>query len=267
MQLKNTRVILTGAAGGIGSEIAKGLVAKGAHVALVDRDEEALNALSKQLDQGGLGRNTVIAADLLDSNARQNAINDAKRELGGIDMLINNAGLMSFRPFAEEDPLMLERIIQLNTLTPMLITRQLLPELQTQGNGQIVNIGSTFGTIGFAYFTAYSTSKFGLRGFSEALRRELDGSGIGVTFIAPRAVKTPLNTGAIYRMAEAVKMNMDEPAWVAEQIITAIETDRKDTYLGFPEKLFARINALLPRIVDGALRKQNQQMKAFAEES
>ena len=85
---------------------------------------------------------------------------------------------MSFRPFSEEDPTVIERIVRLNTLVPMLLTRQLLPQLLSQGSGRIVNVGSTFGSIAFAWFATYSTSKFGLRGFSEALRRELADSGV-----------------------------------------------------------------------------------------
>jgi short-subunit dehydrogenase len=105
-----------------------------------------------------------------------------------------------------------------------------------------------------------------MRGFSEALRRELEGSGVNVTYIAPRAIKTPLNSPAVYRMAEKVKMNMDEPADIARAIIRAIEQDKKDSYLGFPESLFVRINAVLPRLVDGSLRKQNQIMREYTHE-
>jgi short-subunit dehydrogenase len=173
---------------------------------------------------------------------------------------------MSFRPFAEEEPATLERLLQLNLVVPMLLARQVLPRLLAQGQGRIVNIGSTFGSIGFAWFAAYSASKFGLRGLSEALRRELEGTGVGVTYVAPRAVKTPLNTGAVYRMAEVTKMNMDDPEWVAERIVQAIESDAKDVYLGFPEKLFARLNGFLPRLIDGGLRKQNALMAPFARE-
>ncbi|MEJ2308109.1 MAG: SDR family oxidoreductase [Gammaproteobacteria bacterium] len=262
MQLNNVRVLLTGAAGGIGSEIATLLAGRGARVALLDRNLDALNAFVGQSVQGDCF--IPIAVDLLNATERQQAVHAALNELGGLDLLINNAGLMSFRPFAEEDPAVLERLMQLNTITPMLITRQLLPILIEQGSGRIVNIGSTFGSIGFAWFSAYSASKFALRGFSEALRRELDGTGVGLTYVAPRAVKTRLNSGAIYRMAEAVKMNMDEPEWVARRIVDAIEQDAGERYLGFPESLFTRINALLPGVVDGALRKQNLQMQPFA---
>jgi short-subunit dehydrogenase len=207
-----------------------------------------------------------VSVDLLDAKARVCAIEQGVQQLEGIDILINNAGALSFRPFADEDPEIINRIVQLNTLVPMQLTRQVLNRMLDQGSGQIVNVGSTFGSIAFAWFAAYSTSKFGLRGFSEALRRELQDSGVGVTYVAPRAVKTKLNSSAIYRMAESVKMSMDEPAWVAERIVEAIRKDRKEVYLGFPESLFVRINALLPRLVDAATKKQNHKMMAFAKQ-
>jgi short-subunit dehydrogenase len=265
MKLEAARVILTGAGGGIGSEVASRLAAQGARLALLGRSEHALQQTREQI--GSTGHEPLLyPVDLLDAQARMAVVDNAMQQLGGIDILINNAGQLSFRPFADEDPEMINRIVQLNTLVPMQLTRQVLQYMLDQGRGRVVNVGSTFGSIAFAWFAAYSTSKFGLRGFSEALRRELKDAGVGVTYVAPRAVKTNLNSSAIYRMAEAVKMNMDEPAWVADRIVEAIRKERKDLYLGFPESLFVRINALLPRLVDGALRKQNQKMMAFAKE-
>ena len=265
MTLDNAAVVITGAAGGIGSALVRGLLARGARVVLLDRDEAALSALLGTLSAPS-ARARPMAVDLLDSHARNEALQEARHWLGDIDLLINNAGLLSFRPYAEEDPLLLERIMHLNTVVPMLTCRQVLPAMLARGNGQLVNVGSTFGTIGFAWFSAYSASKFGLRGFSEALRRELYGSGIGVSYIAPRAVRTALNTGPVYRMAEAVNMHLDAPESVAEQILAAIEADVDERHLGWPEKAFARINALLPGLVDRALRKQNRQMERFARE-
>ncbi len=266
MKLETTRVLLTGAAGGIGSALAEKLAARGANLALLGRNDDETAPLADRLKADGVivyG----LSADLLDREAREQAINEAHQRLGGIDMLINCAGLMSFRPFSEEDPELMARIVQLNLTVPMMTARQVLPEMLKRGSGHIVNIGSTFGSIGFAWFAAYSASKFGLRGFSEALRRELDGTGVNLTYVAPRAVKTKLNTDAVYRMAEATKMNMDDPAWVADKTVAAIEADAKDVYLGFPEKFFARLNSFLPRLVDGGLRKQNQVMGGFARDA
>jgi short-subunit dehydrogenase len=134
-----------------------------------------------------------------------------------------------------------------------------------RGTGLIVNLGSIFGSIGFAWFASYSASKYALRGFSEALRRELHGTGVDVCYIAPRAVKTGLNSEAVYRMADATGMQMDTPEWVAKQIVRAIAGNSKDVYLGFPESLFVRINALLPRLVDLSLRGRNRKMLEFAQ--
>jgi short-subunit dehydrogenase len=265
MNLEGKRVILTGAGGGIGSEVAQRLVAQGARLALLGRNESGLKQVADKSPETA-HKPLLFTVDLLDAEARSTAIDQAIQQLGGIDILVNNAGLLSFRPFAEEDPEMINRIVQLNTLVPMQLTRQVVNTMLDQGSGQIVNVGSTFGSIAFAWFAAYSTSKFGLRGFSEALRRELDGTGVGVTYVAPRGVKTKLNSSAIYRMADAVKMNMDEPGWVAERIVASIKKQHKDRYLGFPESLFVRINAVLPRLVDGALKKQNHKMMAFTKE-
>jgi short-subunit dehydrogenase len=265
MKLESARVIVTGAGGGIGSEVAQRLAAQGARLALLDRSESALQQTRERIGSSG-AEPLLFPVDLLDAQARTAVVEEAMKRLEGIDMLINIAGLLSFRPFSDEDPEMINRIVQLNTLVPMQLTRQVVQYMLDQGKGRIVNVGSTFGSIAFAWFAAYSTSKFGLRGFSEALRRELEDTGVGVTYVAPRAVKTKLNSSAIYRMAESIKMNMDEPEWVADRIVKAIRKDRKDVYLGFPESLFVRINALLPRLVDGAMKKQNHKMMAFAKE-
>jgi short-subunit dehydrogenase len=263
MKLHDTRVLLTGAAGGIGSALAERLAARGAALALVARTPDALAPVLDGLHDAG-ARAWPISADLLDPAQRGLAIEHALHVLGGIDVLINCAGLMSFRPFAEEDPVQLERMVQLNLVAPMLLTRAVLPDMLARGEGRIVNVGSTFGSIGFAWFAAYSASKFGLRGLSEALRRELEGSGVGVTYVAPRAVRTRFNSDAVYRMARATRMKMDDPGWVADRVIAALETDAKDVYLGFPESLFARLNSVMPRLVDSGLRKQNRQMAPFA---
>lgn len=265
MQLKNMRVVLTGGSGGIGSEIAKILAAKGARLVVAGRRAEPLAALQKQIFATG-GACHYVVADLATHAGRDGLVAQAGELLGGIDMLINNAGLSSYALFSEESPEAIEQLYQTNLIAPVLLTQRVVPQMIAQGHGHIVNVGSIFGSIGFACFVNYSSSKFALRGFSEALRRELEEDGIAVTYVAPRAVRTALNNAAVYRMAEAVKMPMDDPAQVAAQIVAAIETERKDIYLGWPEKLFVRINGLLPRIVDGALRAQNRIMRRVLKE-
>jgi short-subunit dehydrogenase len=266
MRLRDTRVLLTGASGGIGRQLALRLAERGARLALVGRREHALREVAEEV--GGRGAEALaIAADITRPEGREAAVDGACRGLGGVDVLINNAGASEFGEFATSDPAVLEEIFRTNTLAPVLLTRAVLPEMIRRGSGRIVNVGSIFGSIGFAYFTAYSSNKFALRGFSESLRRELEGTGVGVTYVAPRATRTPLNSGAVYRMAAAVKMAMDDPSDVAGAILEAIERDVKDRYLGWPERLFVRVNAVLPRLVDRALRRQNGLMRGFATRS
>lgn len=264
MNLQDQRIILTGASGGIGSHIALELAAHGARLALVGRRIEALVELTKKIEATTGVNAEPIAADLSSHDGREVMLSEAHSRLGGVDILINNAGVVDFHDFSEQDPAMIERIFQTNLMAPILLTRALLPSLLNQGHGRIVNVGSTFGTIGFAYFAAYSGSKFALRGFSQALRRELDGSGIKVGYYAPRAVKTAANSEAVYRMADAIKMNMDPPEAVAGFIVQSLLKEKDEAYFGWPEKFFARVNAILPGLVDGALRKQNRIMGTFA---
>ena len=265
MKLFNKHIILTGASGGIGSEVAKLLAKKGAHLALVDRNTEALEKVKTEIASYGT-KTVMIAADLTTDAGRQSVIDQTFKAFGRIDILINLAGMMSFTDFTVEDPYMTELLYKVNVLAPMQLTQTILPHMVERGQGQIVNIGSIFGSIAFAYFATYSSTKFALRGFSEALRRELQGTGIKVTYVAPRAAKTPFNNSAINKMSDAVKMNMDTPSSVAAHIIRAIEKDAKDYYIGWPESLFVRINALFPRVVDQAVKKQNQVTREFARE-
>ncbi|OIQ78253.1 3-oxoacyl-[acyl-carrier-protein] reductase FabG [mine drainage metagenome] len=263
MNISGRRILITGAAGGIGSELVMALAEKGAELVLVDIDANKLGQLKLAIRERG-GRVQVFPCDLAAPESLQRLIRQVGDEAGPVDVLINCAGIASFGLFEQQPVEGMELLWRINVLVPMQLTRALLPQMKARGHGRIVNVGSVFGSIGFAYFTSYSASKFALRGFSEALRRELEGSGVGVTYVAPRYTRTPLNDGAVSRMARAVGMNSDEPAVVAWHAVRAIAQEREDCYIGWPECLFVRINALLPRLVDFALRKQNALARPFA---
>lgn len=264
MNLQGKRILVTGAAGGIGRLVCLKLARKGGDLLLADRPGEALDALKAEIEQAG-GKAQLLHTNLLEEGAGER-LAQAAQEAGGVDVLINMAGIMSFRLFQNEQADNLQRMWQVNVIAPMQLTRALLPAMVARGSGRIVNIGSIFGSIAFVGFATYSANKFAIRGFSEALRRELEGTGVDVSYIAPRYTKTPINAGAAARMSEALKMNMDEPEVVSTLIVQAIERDAKDYYIGFPESLFVRINAILPRLVDAAMRKQNQQIREFAKD-
>jgi short-subunit dehydrogenase len=259
MQVQRKRVILTGAAGGIGSIVARLLADREATCALIDADAESLETLC-----GRLPNAVAVPADLSTSEQCHAAAQQAIAALGGVDIMINLAGLMSFCAYEDEDIGRLERLIRVNLVAPMVLSRVALATMLPQDSGQIVNVGSMFGSIGFAYFTTYSASKFGLRGFSQALRRELADTNVSVTYISPRAVKTPINTSAIMQTNIATKTKMDEPEETAAKILRAIETGRKEAYLGFPESLYARLNAVWPALIDTGTRAQNRVARTFA---
>jgi short-subunit dehydrogenase len=270
MKLQDKKIILTGAYGGIGKEVASLLLLQGASVILVGRQQELLNNLVTELSlisKGVQDRLVTISADITNKNDRLKIINDSLSKFGNIDILINLAGLMSFTQFSQEDPETTEKLFQINVLSPMHLSKMLIPHMINNRSGHIVNIGSIFGSISFAWFTTYSSTKFALRGFSEALRRELDGTGIEVSYIAPRAVRTAFNSDSITQMCNQFKTKMDSPSKVAKDIVKSIQNNTREKYLGFPEKIFVCINALFPRLIDKALKKQNKVAKQFTNQN
>ncbi|MCG2634809.1 MAG: SDR family oxidoreductase [Gammaproteobacteria bacterium] len=262
MDLSSAGIVLTGASGGIGGPLAEQLAARGGRLLLVGRNRHALEVLEQRLP----GHHSFVEVDLTAPGAPDRVALAARERLGAVDVLLNLAGGTRFCRFEQASPDTIRDLLEVNLLAPMLLTRAVLPEMVERGGGRILNVGSIFGSIGFAYFAGYSTSKFGLRGFSEALRRELSGTGVGVTYVAPRAVRTPLNAGAIERMGAAVGMKMDDPVWVAGQIVRALEQDRKEQFLGWPERFFVRLNGLFPGLVDRGTAARNRTARTFTEE-
>lgn len=265
MRIDGANVLLTGANGGIGSAIARQLARRGAALALVSRDYDRLESLAETLRSDG-HRVETIAADITEPGVPARLVDEAARRLGSVDILINCAGVQNFGSAADESAAATAHLFQVNTIAPIALINAALTHMLARGKGRIVNVGSIFGSIGFPFFASYSASKFALRGFSEALRRELAGTGIGVTYVAPRFTRTAFNRSAVARMADALRMRQDEPDPVAAKVVAAIESDDRNRYVGWPESLFVRINSILPRLVDQPLMKQVDQMRPFANE-
>jgi short-subunit dehydrogenase len=266
MKISGSTILITGASGGIGGAIARQLAQRGATLILVNRDGDKLEAFANELRAAG-GKVIPLVGDLATPGEPARLVQDALVQAGTIDILINCAGVQNFGFFADESAADTATLFNINTIAPIALTNAVLPHMLKKGKGQIVNLGSIFGSIGFPCFASYSASKFALRGFSEALRRELAGTGVGVTYVAPRFTRTAFNRSAVTRMANALKMNQDEPESVAASVIATIERDGQERYLGWPEKLFVRINSILPRLVDPSLIKQVDLMRPFATES
>lgn len=247
MQLKGARVLLTGASGGLGQALAEQLADAGAALLLAGTRQDVLNALRERLP----GTHAVVAADLTQPQGLADVCEAARG--WGISVLINNAGLGGFAWFIHQSPDDLDKVLQTNLLAPIRLSRALLPLLQAQPERAIVNIGSVFGSLPFPGFVAYSSAKAGLRGFSQALRRELAGTGLHVIHVAPRAIDTAFNTPAVQALNRELGNRADLPDQVATRVLHALRTQRAETCLGFPERLFAWLNGVAPGMVDRGL--------------
>lgn len=262
MMLLQNNIVLTGAAGGIGQALAFALADEGARLVLVGRNQQTLDALCRQItERGGFAK--PIVADLSSAEAADDVVTQAHQILGWVDVLINNAGVMDFICLEQQDSARIEQMVYTNVTAPILLSRAVLPHFLAQESGRIVNIGSALGAIGFPHHAVYSATKFALRGFSEALRRELVDTGVGVTYIAPRATQTALNNANTMRMLAATGANVDSPERVAKLVIKAIVQGRKEYSIGWPELLFARLNSVLPWLVDIGLQKQARTARQF----
>jgi short-subunit dehydrogenase len=252
MKLEDARVVLTGAAGGIGSAVARRLATGGAKLLLTDLRQEPLDRLGAELAPAAAVR--TVAADVGSDTGRA-ALAAAAHEFNA-NVLINAAGINPFGLFAEQSADEIAKAFAVNALAPILLCHALLPALREQPRAQIVNVGSTFGSIGFPGFSAYAASKFAIRGFSEALRRELGDTAVTVHYVAPRATATALATERVRAMNAELGVGMDTPLTVAAEIERVLLKEQRERLIGVPERVFAKLNALFPALVDRFLRRQ-----------
>ncbi|HEY0682213.1 MAG TPA: SDR family oxidoreductase [Steroidobacter sp.] len=265
MNLQDKRVLVTGASGGIGRALVVRLLDEGAQVLLSGRDHGALSAVVEHHpDQE---RTAIFAADITSASDRARLCDFASRWRGGIDILINNAAVNDFTLLMSQSAESLETAIATNLTGPMDLCRRLSACLGRSEAAHIVNIGSVFGSIGFAGNTVYCATKFGLRGFSEALRRELADTDIRVHYFAPRATRTSFNSNALNDLNEMLGNASDDPVEVARHIVQALQADKLEQVIGWPEKFFARVNAVLPRVVDMVLLHKLATIRNFASRS
>ncbi|MGD9665624.1 MAG: SDR family NAD(P)-dependent oxidoreductase [Novosphingobium sp.] len=246
-RLDGQRVAITGAAGGLGAPVAQRLRDAGAYVTGIDRGP------CPACDE-------TIITDLSDDAALAALVD----RLGSAtpDILVNIAGVMRFGLHETQPVEALALCYRVNLLVPAVLARAVAASMRARGSGQIVNIGSVLGSIPYPWFAAYSSSKAGLAALSQSLRRELIGSGVGVTHINPRAARTPFNNGEVNRFLEITKMAADEPEWVADRIAAAILGKRETVNIGAMERVYAALNALSPRIIDNGLTAQIKRARA-----
>ncbi len=263
MSLAHLNVLLTGASGGIGRAIAGELLSRGAAVLLTGRDAAALDAL---VAAAALPpeRCRAVAADLADPASRGRLLMAARTWNGGVNTLINNAGIGHFGMFGQETADDVDKMLAANVAAPMLLCSGLLPHFASLPEAHVLNVGSVFGSIGYPGHAVYSATKFALRGFSEALHRELSDTRIRVHYLAPRATRTSMNVAEVEAMNAELGVAVDPPERVAQAACDMLERGRARAVVGWPEKFFARLNAALPGVVDRALRGKLADIRRFA---
>jgi short-subunit dehydrogenase len=256
MRLEGRTAVITGAAGGIGRAIAVSLARRNCNLALADIDEVGTTETSIRARDYGVfvSQHRIDVSDRL-AVAQFPIIVAA--EHGGVDILVNNAGVAvggTFEQVSEED---FEWLFEINFWGLVRMTRAFMPLLQASEDARIVNLSSLYGLIAPPEQAPYSASKFAVRGFSEALRHELEGSNVGVTVVHPGGVNTSIAEKArlpagvseeeIARRRERYRKLLTMPPEIAgETIVRGIERRQSRVLVGSDAKVISLIARLLP---------------------
>jgi len=256
-ELNGKVVAITGGARGIGKATAVALTRRGCRIAIGDLDQ----ALAEQTAQSLGGGAIALSLDVTERASFAEFLDETERQLGPLDVLINNAGIMPLGRFAEEDDATARRMIDINLHGVIFGTKLALERMEPRNSGHIVNIASQAGKGGFPGGATYCATKHAVVGLCEAVRAELDGTGIEVSCVMPAIVNTELATG----LKEARGVKNLEPEEVAEAIVEALETARFDVWVPRSTQYIATVMNLVPRRGREAIARMLKADKVLAE--
>ncbi|HET8939849.1 MAG TPA: SDR family oxidoreductase [Polyangiales bacterium] len=247
--LKDRCGVVTGASRGIGAHVARALSKEGMRLALIARTSDAIARLADELSANG-ARAIGITADLSQVDQLETALQTAAKTLGPIDVLVNNAGQDGYRFFGAEEDSDIDALLRVNLLSPMLLTRRVLPAMLERRAGHIVNIASLAGKTPAPYEVTYAASKGGLIAFTHSLRAELLGTGVSASVICPGLV-TGDGMFAKHERTHELKVNAligtSRPELVARAVVRALCGDRAEIIVNpGPVRLAAAIQQLAP---------------------
>jgi uncharacterized oxidoreductase len=229
MEIRNRRVLITGGSSGIGLALAQVLGLKGAHVAISGRQADRLDAAIASLRAAGVAAKPIVA-DVATEWGRAATVEGALEALGGLDVLVNNAGGVRAGRLENTTEAEIRAMIEVDLVAPILLTQALLPSLRESGDSAVVNVASGIALIGMPFYTTYAAVKAGLARFGEALRRELSAEGIHVLTAYPGATETPMMQSS---RAGAELGFIREPAVaVADAICSGLEENEFEVIRG-----------------------------------
>lgn len=231
-------VFITGAARGIGRATAVALLAEGTRVIIADLDGELAAKAAVEI-----GAERAIAVDVTDHAAFSAALDEAEREIGPIDVLINNAGVMPIGRFADDSDATAYRAFEINVFSVMHGTREAIRRMTPRGHGHIVNVASMAGVVPIPGGAIYAASKHAVVGFCESLWWELRGSGIDLSYVLPSLVNTELAAG----MKRTRAANVIEPEEVAAEVVAALKSPRLAVFAPRSMGPITKVSGLLPR--------------------
>ncbi len=263
--LRGRRAFITGAAAGIGRAIAAELARQGTHLFLVDIDPDGLAETVEEVRSNGV-RVATSVCDLTDADQITAVCQRVLEEFGGVDLLVNNAGVAFYGPTSSMTTEQWDWLLAVNLHAPIQITRELLPSLLSLQDSHIVNMCSIAGLVAGGRFAAYHVSKFGLVGFTEALRAEYGRRGLGVTAICPGPVTTKLYESAPAGNGSKVptppRWACATPEAVAKKTVRAIRRNRRQVLITpMAHGLFA-LKRIAPGLLDFINTFSRKRLKA-----
>jgi short-subunit dehydrogenase len=241
--LNDKVVIVTGASSGVGRSLAFAFARRAARVVLVARREEHLEAVRREIEPYTTDV-LVIPADLTDEARLQGVVDRTLERFGRVDVLVNHAGMLQGGPLQDQDPARIEHLLRLNLWAAIRLTQLALPHMLANNQGYILNIGSGMGRSATPLFAPFVASKYGLSGFTDALRRELDGTGVHLTLVLPGWIHTDVLTPEIEDIVERYGFRVEHPDVVAERAVLGLVHGQNEVILG---GTFAKIGVLTER--------------------